>query len=267
MAGARVEKLHLNDLVREPALIGRFDLIGLPGGFSFGDAIAAGRIASTIMRQSLWSALVEAVQRRVPIIAPCNGFQIAAQLGLLPGPMPGQSWPDAPPTPTIALANNASARFSDRWCRVEVPANTRCIWTRNLDVSAANAMLPIAHGEGRFLTGEDELLQQLQDASQVAMRYASDDNPNGSMADIAGICDTTGLIFGLMPHPERFTDWMQHPSWTRLDRATLDGEAPLGLQMFRNAVRFARQQCQSTSCASQVNQPAGTNRSKQPLGI
>lgn len=271
LAGARVEHLHLNELVREPALLERFDLIGLPGGFSFGDAIAAGRIAATIMRQSLWHALINAVRRGVPIIAPCNGFQIAVQLGLLPGPEQGDVWPDAPPTPTIALANNASARFSDRWCRVEVPANTRCIWTRDLTVSADNAVLPIAHGEGRFITADNALLDQLDRAGHIAVRYAHDDNPNGSMADIAGICDSTGLVFGLMPHPERFTSWMQHPTWTRLDRARFEGETPLGLRIFQNAVNHARRQtCFSPSEAKTTFSESvqiETPRLNQPLRI
>lgn len=270
LAGARVETLHLNQLVREPALIERFSLIGLPGGFSFGDAVAAGRIAATIMRQSLWNALIKAVQRRVPIIAPCNGFQIAVQLGLLPGPMTAanrdQHWPDGPPAPTVALANNASARFSDRWCRIEIPANTRCIWTRDLRVSADNSVLPIAHGEGRFLTGDSGLIELLDRAGHIAVRYAHDDNPNGSMVDIAGICDSTGLVFGLMPHPERFTSWMQHPAWTRLDRATLERETPLGLQMFKNAVEYARGQA-GFNRPDETNMNVETQILNQPLRI
>ncbi len=266
LAGARAEPIHLNQLVREPSLIERFDLIGIPGGFSFGDAVAAGRVAAAIMRQSLWDALVGAVKRNVPIIAPCNGFQIAVQLGLLPGPMRDERWPDQPPQPTVALANNASARFSDRWCRVEIPGNTRCVWTRNLRLLTCNSTLPIAHGEGRLLTGDNALLEQLESAGHVALRYAHDDNPNGSMADIAGICDATGLVFGLMPHPERFTSWMQHPTWTRMDRSALGRETPLGLQMFRSAVEYAREQ-------TGFNRPDETNRNvetqilNQPLRI
>ena len=240
LAGARATSMHLNRLAREPEALERFDLIGLPGGFSFGDAIGAGRIAAALMRQTLWPAFVRAIGRGVPIIAPCNGFQIAAQLGLLPGPRENSNWPDAPPRPCVALSNNASARFSDRWCRVEIPSATRCVWTRDLAPSADNALLPIAHGEGRFVAESDELLSHLDRAGQIAIRYAHDDNPNGSAGDVAGICDALGLVLGLMPHPERFTSWTQHPWWTALDRGAMQREEPLGLQMFRNAVEFAR---------------------------
>jgi phosphoribosylformylglycinamidine synthase len=240
LAGARVESAHLHDLLGEPQAIDRFDLIGLPGGFSYGDAVAAGRIAAAMMRRSLWDSLVRAVTRGVPMIAPCNGFQIAAQLGLLPGPTAGENWPAHPPRPTVALAANASARFVDRWCRITIPANTRCLWTAGLDPSPDAALLPIAHGEGQFIAASPKIIEALDQAGQIAIRYQADDNPNGSMSDVAGICDATGLILGLMPHPERFTSWSQHPWWTRLSSAEMADQEPLGLRMFRNAVEFAR---------------------------
>jgi phosphoribosylformylglycinamidine synthase subunit PurQ / glutaminase len=249
-AGADVESLHLNQLVAQPGLIDRFDLIGLPGGFSFGDAVAAGRIMAAMIRQSLYQPLVRAVERGVPIIAPCNGFQIAVQAGLLPGPIgPTTAWPSKPARPTIALAQNTSARFIDRWVRIDITADTRCIWTRDLDLTPATAMLPIAHGEGRFIAESDQLLDQLEAAGQVAVCYAADDNPNGSIRHVAGICDPSGLIFGLMPHPERYTEWTQHPLWTRMRESLPDADPP-GLQMFRNAVEHVRSRATATRAAS-----------------
>lgn len=236
LAGARVESIHLHTLVDEPAIIDRFDLIGLPGGFSYGDAVAAGRIMAHLIRQHLFGALAAAVERGVPIFAPCNGFQIAVQAGLLPGPPAGAAWPTEAPAPVAALSINQSGRFADRWTRVEVPADTRCIWTRGLTGPDAGFMLPNAHGEGRFVA-DDSLLDELESSGQVAIRYAEGDNFNGSMRRIAGICDATGLVFGLMPHPERFTRWTQHPFWTRLHPNDRAGET-IGLQMFRNAVRW-----------------------------
>lgn len=239
LAGATPRFVHLSELLARPALVDAFQLIGIPGGFSYGDAVAAGRIAAQLMRGTLYGVLVSAIQRGVPIIAPCNGFQIAAQMGLLPGPAPGDGWPHEPPSPTVALGQNESARFRDDWCRIEIPANTRCIWTQGIEVSDAGRMLPIAHGEGRFIASSSELLDELRESGRIAVRYAADDNPNGSVDDIAGICDSTGLVFGLMPHPERFTRWTQHPSWTRLAESER-GEEPLGLAMFRNAVEHVK---------------------------
>jgi phosphoribosylformylglycinamidine synthase len=256
LAGARVESIHLNDLLRDPETVERFDLIGLPGGFSFGDAVSAGRIAAVMLRQGLWGTLTGAVRRGVAMIAACNGFQVAVQMGLLPGPRVGEDWPAQPPRPIVALASNASARFVDRWCGIEIPAHTRCIWTRDLRLSADEAVLPIAHGEGRFIAGDTAILDALDHAGQIALRYRADDNPNGSMDDIAGICDASGLLLGLMPHPERFTNWQRHPWWTRLDRGLMSSQEPLGLRMFRNAVAHVRRMRQAGHEAT-VAFPAG----------
>ena len=239
-AGAPPTFVHLNELIADPSIIERFDLIGLPGGFSYGDAVAAGRIAAQLMRRTLYSAFISAIERGCPIIAPCNGFQIAVQTGLLPGPMgENEPWPDTPSKPRIALTNNESARFIDRWCKVEIPpaSETRCIWTQGIETEDEIRMLPVAHGEGRFVPESDELLAQLESNGQIAVRYAKGDSPNGSVGNIAGICDRSGLVFGLMPHPERYTHWTQHPSWTRLSEKQTSGK-PLGLRMFRNAVEF-----------------------------
>ncbi len=223
----------------EPSIIDRYDLGGLPGGCSYGDAVAAGRITAQLMRNTIYPALVGAIERGVPMIAPCNGFQIAVQVGLLPGPDAGAVWPTSAPQPIVTLARNDSARFIDRWTRVEVPANTRCVWTRGLAASDETSLLPVAHGEGRFVPESDSVLDRLADDGRIAMRYAADDNPNGSVGAVAGICDGSGLVFGLMPHPERYTRWTQHPWWNRLAAADRQGDPP-GLQMFRNAVNHAQ---------------------------
>jgi phosphoribosylformylglycinamidine synthase len=233
-AGARPEAVHLEALVREPSRVDRYRLVGLPGGFSFGDDVAAGRIMGALMRRSVYPALVAAIDRGVPIICPCNGFQIAVQAGLLPGPDAGAPWPGSAARPTVALAQNAGGSFRDAWTRVEIPANTRCVWTQGLELDDATGLLPSAHGEGR-LVADDALLDRLEADGQVAVRYHAADHFNGSMRRIAGICDPSGLVFGLMPHPERFTRWTQHPRWTRLSPHQRRAE-PLGLRMFRNAV-------------------------------
>lgn len=235
LAGCEATSLHLNELLADPSLTDTFDLIGIPGGFSYGDAIAAGRVMAQLMRQHLYGPLVRAIERGTPIVAPCNGFQILSQMGLLPGPPPGEPWPEQPPTPTIALAQNQGGRFVDRWTRVEFPGESRCIWTRDITGDHDTLRLPNAHGEGRFVVDDPAIIDRLAAHGQIAVQFHADDNFNGSMAGIAGLCDATGLVLGLMPHPERSTRWTQHPFWTRLDDAAMNAEPP-GLQIFRNAV-------------------------------
>ncbi len=224
-AGARPVHVHIDRLAAAPAFLASADLVGFPGGFSFGDDIASGRVLAMKVRERLLGALAEAVARGVPIVGVCNGFQVLTQVGLLPGV-------DGSAARSAALAENAGARFIDAWVGVEYP-QSRCIWTAGLqDVPAADAILPIAHGEGR-LVADESTLDALEAGGQIAVRYTS--NPNGSMRSIAGVCDPTGLVLGLMPHPERFADRRQHPSWTRPGAAGCDEPTP-GARMFRNAV-------------------------------
>jgi phosphoribosylformylglycinamidine synthase len=252
LAGAQADLLHLDALIADPARCDEYDLFGFPGGFSFGDDIASGRIFAMKVRERLYPALRRAVERRCPVIGACNGFQILVQVGLLPGPTAKSqshevtesrsqtiAWPEVAPPQTVALADNQDARFHDRWVPVTYEANSVCVWTRGLaDAFPTHThhdvmQLPVAHGEGRLVTSSEGVLHTLEAAGQVAVRY--NDNYNGSQNAIAGICDASGLIFGLMPHPERFLEWNRHPWWTRLDASTRAAETP-GLKMFRNAV-------------------------------
>lgn len=238
LAGARTELVHIDRVVDDPSVLDRADLIGFPGGFSYGDDIGAGRVMGVRIRERLYPALRDAARRGALMIGACNGFQVLVQTGLLPG-FSEEQWPDAAPEPTIALAENAGARFIDRWVRIERPANTACVWTRNLEFAHDALMLPVAHGEGRLIADTADALAALDRSGQVALRYATDDNPNGSTNNIAGICDPSGRIFGLMPHPERYLAWFNHPFWTRLPERDRAGDTP-GLRIFRNAVEAAR---------------------------
>ena len=238
-AGARVELVHLDRLLADPDPIRRADLIGFPGGFSYGDDIASGRLFAVKLREGLYPELRDAAERGVPMIGVCNGFQVMTQLGLLPGPPASQPWPEhAPPRQSVSLTENRSARFIDEWIPVHLERHERCVWTEGLDPKTSTDVLrlPIAHGEGRFVTSPDTL-RQLEASGHVVMRYG--ENVNGSVASIAGICDATGRLFGLMPHPDRYTRWSLHPFWTRLDEQTRATEPP-GLTMFRTAVQAAR---------------------------
>lgn len=244
MAGATPELVHINRLIDSPSRIDDFDLIGFPGGFSYGDDIASGRVFAMKIREKLFAPLRDAARRGTPMIGACNGFQVLVQVGLLPGPG-AEGWSaDATPEQTTALADNTSGRFIDRWVGVATPSKSVCVWTQGLDTAWANEdgqtpdfadimMLPVAHGEGRFQAASDSILDRLAANGQVALTYT--DNFNGSARAIAGICDTSGRIFGLMPHPERFLDWTRHPYWTRLPAKLRSLPTP-GLQMFRNAV-------------------------------
>lgn len=249
LAGAATDLVHIDRLILEPQRLLDADLLGFPGGFSFGDDIASGRIFALLIRERLYPALKSAAERGCLIIGACNGFQVLVQTGLLPGPAahsPGAAprWPDQPPPQETSLTFNRSARFIDRWVRVQPAAQSVCLWTANLADAWSDherhtlLRLPIAHGEGRFVAPQP-VLARLAAAGQVPLRYAHDDNPNGSADDIAGICDPSGRIFGLMPHPERFLDWNRHPFWTRIDSSIRARLTP-GRLIFENAVAAAR---------------------------
>jgi phosphoribosylformylglycinamidine synthase len=241
MAGAAPELVHLDALIARPEQIDSYSLFGFPGGFSYGDDIASGRIFAMKVRERLYTSFRRAVERGCPIIGACNGFQTLVQVGLLPGPMGSgrvAAWPESPPAQTVALTDNQDARFRDRWVPVTYERDSVCVWTRGLlghpsmSAECEASQLPVAHGEGRFVADE-ATLDGLEARGQVVLRYA--DNYNGSQRGIAGICDASGLVFGLMPHPERFLEWNRHPWWTRLPEEAREGPTP-GLVMFQNAV-------------------------------
>lgn len=252
LAGAAPEVVHLDALIADPRAIEAADLLGLPGGFSYGDDVASGRIFAMRLKKNLYPALREAVARGVPVFAVCNGFQIAVQAGLLPGPAAGQPWPAEPAEQEVSLTFNTGGRFIDKWVPVHAVESSVCIWTRGLQDDFRDApeamMLPIAHGEGRLVARDATVLERLRQNGQVALRYgaapratgseAHPSNPNGSSDDIVGICDVSGRVFGLMPHPERYLEWNRHPFWTRLEPGTRRGDTP-GLRMFKNAVEAA----------------------------
>ena len=249
LAGADVRLIHLNQLIDDPGPIERADVIGFPGGFSYGDDIAAGRILANRLRHRLMGPIVEAIDRGVPMIGVCNGFQALVKMGLLPDPTPPPPPPEGQdegvPRQRATLADNAGGRFIDRWVRLVAQPDSVCVWTRGLDRFA----LPIAHGEGRFVPESDEALERWRGAGQIALCYAADDNPNGSVADVAGVCDPSGLVLGLMPHPERYTHATNHPNWTRFSPQRL-AETPAGLRLFQNAVRHAAERSTPVAASS-----------------
>ncbi len=244
LAGATTRLIHVEALIRDPGALGSADIIAFPGGFSYGDDVASGRIFALKLREKLYPALRDAAQRGCPMIGVCNGFQVLVQVGLLPGPMAAGpaavEWPATPPAQTLALCQNQGARYLCRWVDLAYEPESVCLWTRGLAGLAADAdsrrafhMLPVGHGEGRLAAASPAVISALESCGQVAVRYR--DNFNGSEGAVAGVCDASGRIFGLMPHPDRFLDWTRHPAWTRLPEAVRSGPTP-GMMMFRNAV-------------------------------
>ena len=230
LAGAQADLVHLARVLEKPALLDDCSLLVLPGGFSYGDDVAAGRVFGFELRQGLARELRSFVARGGFVLGVCNGFQVLVDTGLLE---------DAGAERAIALAGNQKARFECRWIHLRAE---RCAasWLRPGDLVPA----PVAHGEGRLVVRDEATLARLAARGQIALRYVEADgspargypsNPNGSAADIAGLCDTTGRVLGLMPHPERnLTPW-NHPHWTR--RPTRDeGE---GLAFYRRLVEAA----------------------------
>lgn len=235
LAGGQAVPIHLNTLIQTPELLEDFDILAFPGGFSYGDDIAAGRIMANRIRHRLAAPLRAFVAQGKPVIGVCNGFQVLVKLGLL-GQAAGDASDDLSQRAT--LADNAFPRFVDTWVNLRANGGQGgdgglCIWTRGL----GDFRLPIAHGEGRFMA-TDEQLDRLQAAGQIALRYL--DNPNGAQRDIAGICDPTGVVFGLMPHPERYTHLTNDPLWTRGQAQQVDGVTP-GLKFFINAIQYVKE--------------------------
>ena len=218
VAGAEVDTVLVTDGVAAAAAMARADLVVVAGGFSYGDALGAGRLFAVELADRLGDALAAAQARSVPVIGICNGFQTLVRLGILPGA-----------GDRVALGPNDTGRFDCRWVRLE-PVSQRCVWTRGL-TDAIDC--PIAHGEGRFVC-DDPTWDRLVAGDQIALRYLGT-NPNGSRGDVAGICDPSGLVLGLMPHPENHVLERQHPLHRREDT-----RASLGLALFRRGVDHVR---------------------------
>jgi len=291
-AGARAELIHINRLLEEPELCARFQIFCIPGGFSYGDDVAAGRILANQLQHHLAEQLERFKSEDKLILGICNGFQVLIKSGVLLPP------DDAGPPATLTY--NDSGRFEDRWVQLGV-CSRKCVFLEGID----SLYLPVAHAEGKFVARDLETLARLETAGQLVLRYqgqdhagcgsetelvvaagcagkamseaaettarpprtkppktntnqsgraagtAADacgssipvvaepqvpypDNPNGSMADVAGVCDTTGRVLGLMPHPERHIDPTHHPRWTRGEA----GQTGDGMKLFLNAVAY-----------------------------
>jgi phosphoribosylformylglycinamidine synthase subunit PurQ / glutaminase len=220
-AGAKTEVFHINRLLENPTLFCRFQILCVPGGFSYGDDLGSGRILGNQMLHHLVDEMLAFKAEGKLILGICNGFQV-----LMKSPVLLDSNGAGP---AATLTTNDCGRYQDRWVRLETRGQ-KCVFLKGIE----RMYLPVAHAEGKFVARNEETLRQLDAAGQLAIRYVSADNPNGAQADVAGVCDSTGRVLGLMPHPERHIDPTQHPRWTRNEAGAVGD----GLQMFRNAVEY-----------------------------
>ncbi len=242
IAGAEAERVHLNDIINRDKNLRDYQIFVVDGGFSWGDDHGAGVIMAVRLKHRLGDELLEFVERGNLVIGICNGFQVLVNLGILPGREKGKFKRE------VALVANDCGNFVDRWVWLKTNPKSPCVFTKNLDV----VEYPVRHGEGKFYASED-LLKQIEKNGHVVFRYAMPDgslargrypfNPNGSLNDIAGICDITGRVLGLMPHPEAFNHWTNHPDWTyHKEIFKRKGESfpeeGLGIELFRNGVHY-----------------------------
>ncbi len=230
LAGGLPTILHVNQLREDPKRLHNYQMLVLPGGFSYGDALGAGRLLATDLRWLFQGEMAAFVDAGKPVIGICNGFQALVKSGWLPGPPSGSA--------QATLTRNVSNRFECRWVWLTPDPASNCVFTRNL---GDQITCPVAHGEGRFVPRDDQVLETLRARGQIAVTYTTaeglpatyPDNPNGSVANIAGICNRTGTVFGLMPHPEDHIFPEQHPRYTRGEHGNM------GLAIFREGVKYA----------------------------
>ncbi len=237
-AGATADQIHLNDLVANKDRLHDYQILAFIGGFSFGDHMGAGTVFSNRVKNQLSDQLQKFVADGKLVIGICNGFQTITRLGLVPAT--GDLFEQE-----VALAFNKQEVFRDSWCTLKAEQASPCVWTKGIDMLP----LPYRHGEGRFCVKDEAVLKTLEDENLICLRYADPEteevsmefphNPNGSINSIAGICDRTGRIFGLMPHPEAYLSPFNHPHWTDQKINNVLPSEGLGLQLFRNAVKYA----------------------------
>jgi phosphoribosylformylglycinamidine synthase subunit PurQ / glutaminase len=240
-AGGEAEVVHINDLIDGHKKLDNYQMMFFPGGFSYGDDTGSGNALANKIKNNLKEEILSFAQKDKLIIGICNGFQMLANLGLVP------ALDEKYGERSVALMHNKTARYDCRWVHLKMTSE-KCIWTKGIDC----IHVPIAHGEGNFYA-EPEVLERIKSQDQVAFKYVKPDgseannelpfNPNGALEDIAGICDESGRILGMMPHPERFNCFTNEDGWEKeKEKLIREGkELPkkgAGLKLFKNAVQY-----------------------------
>lgn len=239
--GAEADIVHINDIISDPSILESYHILALIGGFSDGDHIASGKIHANRLRYNLEDQLMDFIGEGKLVIGICNGFQAMVKSGILPA-LGGQH-----EIGSMTLTYNDSGIFEDRWVHMTANEKAKCIWMKDID----QLYLHVRHGEGKVRFADDKLLSKLQEANQVVLSYINPqtlkiaepsdypNNPNGSVNGIAGVCDPTGRVFGMMPHWEGFMSPYNHPNWTRLKAEGRLPKEGMGLQVARNGVEYA----------------------------
>jgi len=222
LAGADARRVHINRILNDPSLLAEASVLAFPGGFSFGDDLGSGKVLSLKIKHFLRDPIRRFIERGGLVIGICNGFQALVKMGLLPN-REGHRWEQE-----VSLTHNIPLGFVNTWVKLRVNPSSPCVWTSGL----SEIELPIRHGEGRLVVGEmiEGGVDHLKELGMVPLEYESLEI-NGSEGQAAALCDPSGRIFGLMPHPEAFVISENHPRWTR------EEVGPLGLEIFRNAMK------------------------------
>jgi phosphoribosylformylglycinamidine synthase len=229
-SGGQAEIVHLNRLLEEPKMLENYNMLMIPGGFSFGDDLGSGKVFGNKMKFRLREPLEQFVKDGKLILGICNGFQILVKMGLLPLPDFRQR---------VSLTTNDSGHYEDRWVFLKINQKSPCVFTKGMDY----LIVPVRHGEGKFVPKDPATLSELKEKNQIVAQYVDEKgnlagfphNPNGSVENVAGICDPTGRIYGMMPHPEAFNIPENCPYWVKGNV-----REPLGLRIFKNAAEYYR---------------------------
>ncbi len=250
LTGAQAKRVHINRIIEDKNLLEQYQIIVIPGGFSYGDDVAAGKILANQIVHHLYEPIQKFIDDGKLVLGICNGFQALVKAGILPGSNKKSATEGTENTEknqSVTITYNDSGKFEDRWVYLS-PQTYKCIFIE----PGRQIYLPIAHGEGKVVTKDQQTLENLKAEKQIAFKYVDENgnegeypvNPNGSMDSIAGLTDSTGRVLGLMPHPERHVRKTQHPHWSRIRGARDEGRGTKdsdGMTIFNNAVKFIKE--------------------------